>query len=79
MAANGYDTIVIGGGIIGCSIAWRLAQAGQRVAVLERGHVGGEASSAAAGVLTSKFTPDHSQHLILIARIKILEERHAYL
>jgi glycine oxidase len=64
MAERRYDAIVVGGGIIGCSIGWRLAQAGWRVAVLERGHVGGEASSAAAGVLTPKSTPDISRHLI---------------
>jgi glycine oxidase len=59
-----YDVVVIGGGIIGCSIAWRLAQAGRRVVVLERGHVGGEASSAAAGVLTPKATPEIPRHLL---------------
>src|SRR5258708_39547024 len=59
-----YDAIVVGGGIIGCSIGWRLAQAGWKVAVVERGHVGGEASSAAAGVLTPKATPAISSHLI---------------
>jgi len=45
------DTIVIGGGVIGCSIAWRLARAGVRVLVLERAIPGAEASSAAAGIL----------------------------
>jgi len=45
------DVLIIGGGIIGCSIAWRLAQAGMRVTVLDRGEPGAEASSAAAGML----------------------------
>jgi len=45
------DVIVIGGGVIGCSIALRLAQARMRVMVVERGEPGGEASSAAAGML----------------------------
>ncbi|MGH9451183.1 MAG: glycine oxidase ThiO [Terriglobia bacterium] len=45
------DVIVIGGGLIGCSIALRLAQAGQRVAVFERGAPGCEASSAGAGMI----------------------------
>jgi len=46
------DVIVIGGGVIGCSIAWRLAQSGLKVTVIERGRVGCEASRAAAGMLT---------------------------
>lgn len=46
------DVIVIGGGLIGCSIALRLAQAGLRVTVIERGEPGKEASSAAAGMLS---------------------------
>lgn len=42
---------VIGGGIIGCSIAYELAKAGCRVTVLERATPGAEASGAAAGLL----------------------------
>jgi glycine oxidase len=45
------DVLIVGGGIIGCTIAWRLAQAGMKVTVLDRGEPGGEASSAAAGML----------------------------
>src|ERR1700716_2911578 len=46
------DAIVVGGGVIGCSTAWRLAQAGLKVTVFERGRVGCEASRAAAGMLS---------------------------
>src|SRR5262245_34939653 len=46
------DVIVIGGGVIGCSIAWRLAQAGLKVTLFDRGRIGCEASRAAAGMLT---------------------------
>ena len=46
------DVIVVGGGVIGCSIAWKLAQEGLKVTVIERGRVGCEASRAAAGMLT---------------------------
>ena len=46
------DVMVIGGGLIGCSIALRLAQAKLRVCVLDRGEPGAEASSAAAGMLS---------------------------
>ncbi len=45
------DVLIIGGGIIGCSVAWRLAQAGTKVTVLDRAEAGAEASSAAAGML----------------------------
>ncbi|MGD0765290.1 MAG: glycine oxidase ThiO [Dehalococcoidia bacterium] len=45
------DVIVVGGGVIGCSIAYHLAREGVTVAVLDRGEIGGEASSAAAGML----------------------------
>ena len=45
------DVAVIGAGIIGTSVAWRLAQAGCQVALLDAEAVGGEASWAGAGML----------------------------
>ncbi len=45
------DILVIGGGLMGCSVAWKLAQRGRTVTVLERAIPGAEASSAAAGIL----------------------------
>jgi len=45
------DAVVIGGGLIGSSIALRLAQAGMQVTVFDRGPAGREASSAAAGMI----------------------------
>ena len=38
--------------MIGCSIAWRLAQSGLKVSLFERRRVGSEASRAAAGMLS---------------------------
>lgn len=43
--------LVIGGGLMGCTVALNLAQRGAAVTVLERAVPGAEASSAAAGIL----------------------------
>ncbi|MEO7096680.1 MAG: FAD-dependent oxidoreductase, partial [Polyangiales bacterium] len=46
------DVIIVGGGVIGCTIAWELASRHHaKVVVLERAVPGAEASSAAAGIL----------------------------
>jgi glycine oxidase len=49
------DFLVIGGGIIGCSLARELARVSKKVVVLDSGAVGGAASSAAAGLLPPHF------------------------
>jgi glycine oxidase len=45
------DALVVGGGVIGCAVAFSLAREGLAVALLERGELAGEASGAAAGML----------------------------
>src|SRR6267154_1923181 len=42
---------IIGGGIIGCAIAYYLQKSGVDVHVLDSGEIGAQASSAAAGLL----------------------------
>lgn len=48
---NAPDVIVVGGGVIGLSIAWELSRHGLSVRVLEQGQFGQEASWAGAGML----------------------------
>ena len=43
------DVAVIGGGIVGASISYRLARAGKKVVLLERSHIGSEASGRNGG------------------------------
>src|SRR5204863_2950513 len=50
-SAGVADVAIVGGGVMGCAIALRLAQRALRVTVIERGIPGAEASSAAAGIL----------------------------
>jgi glycine oxidase len=45
------DVVIVGGGVMGSACAWRLAESGSRVVVLEKSVPGAEASSAAAGIL----------------------------
>ena len=50
-----FDAIVIGGGVVGASVTFQLAKSGKKVLMLERGEIGGQASSAASGTLDSHF------------------------
>src|SRR6266852_5200616 len=45
------DILIIGGGVVGCAIAYNLCKSGTDVTVVERGEIGSQASSAAAGLL----------------------------
>src|SRR5438046_10396726 len=45
------DVVIIGGGVIGCSIAYQWRKAGVQLSILEREEIAAEASSAAAGLL----------------------------
>ena len=52
MPAKGpFDICVVGGGLIGLSVAWRAAQRGATVTLLEAGSLGAGASHVAAGML----------------------------
>ena len=63
----GKTIAIVGGGIIGMSIAWRLSQAGFRVTVFERGKIGGESSWAGAGMLAPGGEFDADSPLVRLA------------
>lgn len=56
---NKADVIIVGGGVIGCSIAYRLACEQLNVTLIERGQPGEEASSAAAGMIAVQAETAH--------------------
>ena len=45
------DIVIIGGGVIGLTTAWRLTQSHWRVTVIDQNEIGREASWAAAGII----------------------------
>jgi len=47
--------LIIGGGIIGLSIAWRLIGIGEKVIIIDKKNLGKEASWAAAGMLSGRL------------------------
>jgi len=59
------DVAVIGGGVIGLAIAWRAAQRGLSVCVLERGELGAGASHVAAGMLAPVTEADAGELALL--------------
>jgi glycine/D-amino acid oxidase-like deaminating enzyme len=53
--ANATDVLVVGGGIVGCALAWMLAREGVEVQVIERRAIGAGASGANAGSLHAQI------------------------
>jgi len=59
------DVVVIGGGVIGLAVAWRAAQRGHAVCVIERGELGCGASNVAAGMLAPVTEADPGELALL--------------
>ena len=58
-------TVVVGAGVIGLGIAWRLAQAGCAVTVYDNGQAGRGASWAAAGMLAAAVETEPGEEPLL--------------
>ncbi len=56
---------IIGGGVCGLGIGWRLAQAGRAVTVFDRGRAGWGATWAAAGLLAPQVEAEPSEEPLL--------------
>jgi glycine oxidase len=60
-----YDALVIGAGLVGLACAWRAAQRGLSVLVIDRGGPAAGASSAAAGMLAPVTEADFGAEALL--------------
>ena len=60
-------TVIIGAGVMGLGIAWRLARAGCPVSVYDRAEAGRGASWAAAGMLAAAVETEPGEEALLDA------------
>ena len=67
------DVAIIGGGVVGCAIAWQLAKAGVSCAVVERGAFGGGASGATAGIVAPLWHIDSDDPAMFRLGLRSLE------
>ncbi|HXF56756.1 MAG TPA: FAD-binding oxidoreductase [Actinomycetota bacterium] len=54
---RGTDAVVVGGGVVGCAVAWELARRGVRVTLLERDELAAGASGRNHGLLLTPLDP----------------------
>jgi glycine oxidase len=64
-SASGFDVAVIGGGVIGLSVAWRARARGLSVVVLDRGELGAGTTRVAAGMLAPASEADAQERSLL--------------
>lgn len=62
--------IVVGAGVVGSAVAYRLAEAGARVTVIEAGHVGGGTSGASFAWTNANNKPPRAYHDLNVAGMK---------
>jgi glycine oxidase len=62
---RGFDVAVVGGGVIGLSVAWRARARGLSVVVLDRGELGGATTRVAAGMLAPVSEADAQERALL--------------
>jgi sarcosine oxidase subunit beta len=72
------EFLVIGGGIAGTAAAWRLAEKGREVVLLEKGRIGEEASGRCGGGVRQQYR-DQRETPFAIKAVKMWEEMDAVL
>src|SRR2546421_629155 len=61
------DVVIVGGGVIGCSVAYHLSLAGVGVLLLERERLAAGASGVAAGMLAPQAEASHDDAFFALA------------
>ena len=66
------DCVIVGGGVVGCSLAYHLARAGMRPLLLERGDFGAGSTARCAGGVRQQFTTEVNVRVGMLSR-RLLE------
>jgi glycine oxidase len=64
---NNWDAVVVGAGVIGLSLAWRLRREGLRVLIIDKGEPAREATHAAGGMI-AHCDPQQAAFLLPLAQ-----------
>ncbi|MBJ7609545.1 MAG: FAD-binding oxidoreductase [Candidatus Dormibacteraeota bacterium] len=67
------ECVIVGGGVVGCSLAYHLARAGMRPLLLERGDFGAGSTARAAGGVRQQFTTEVNVRVGMLSR-QLLEQ-----
>ena len=62
------DCVIIGGGVVGCSLAYHLARAGMRPLLLERGEFGAGSTARGAGGVRQQFSTEINVRVGMLSR-----------
>jgi glycine/D-amino acid oxidase-like deaminating enzyme len=63
--AKNFDVIIIGGGIMGCSAAYRIAQRGLKVAVLEKAGLGNGSTGRSSAIVRQHYSNEITARMAL--------------
>ena len=66
------DCVIVGGGAVGCSVAFHLARRGMRPLLLERGELGSGSTGRCAGGVRQQFSTDVNVRMGILSR-RLLE------
>lgn len=62
------DCVIVGAGVVGCSLAYHLARRGVRPVVLERGAIGGGSTGRCAGGIRQQFSTEVNVRVSRLSR-----------
>jgi sarcosine oxidase, subunit beta len=63
--AKKFDAIIIGGGIMGCSTAFQLAQRGLKVVILEKGTIGHGPTGKSSAIIRQHYSNELTARMVL--------------